>query len=385
MRVNPFNGEKIPIWVGNFVLMEYGTGAVMCVPAHDERDFEFATKYGLAIPIVVQPSEGKALTPETLDAAFVEYGKFVNSGPYYGAPFRTSNRENVRRSRGARIWQRRNYFSAERLGHFAAALLGHADSRACTARSAAWFPFRTRICRWCLPADGEIFRRWDESPLASVPEFVNVKCPKCGGAARRETDTMDTFVDSSWYFYRYADPHNDKAPFDPALVRYWLPVDQYIGGIDHAILHLLYARFFCKVMRDLGLVNHDEPVEATVHAGHGAQGRHGDVEVEGQRRGRRRDGGQVRVRYRAPVHAVRGAAGKRSGMERAGDRRLRAFPAARVPARVQARRTAEDGASETRRGGFARFGDAEGKGSAAQGASSAAARDARFRDALAFQ
>jgi leucyl-tRNA synthetase len=99
-----------------------------------------------------------------------------------------------------------------------------------------------------------------ESPLASVPEFVNVKCPKCGGAARRETDTMDTFIDSSWYFYRYADPHNDKAPFDPALVRYWLPVDQYIGGIVHAILHLLYTRFFCKVMRDLGLVNHNEPV-----------------------------------------------------------------------------------------------------------------------------
>ena len=99
-----------------------------------------------------------------------------------------------------------------------------------------------------------------ESPLASVPEFVNVKCPKCGGAARRETDTMDTFIDSSWYFYRYADPHNDTAPFDPALVRYWLPVDQYIGGIVHAILHLLYTRFFCKVMRDLGLVNHDEPV-----------------------------------------------------------------------------------------------------------------------------
>jgi leucyl-tRNA synthetase len=99
-----------------------------------------------------------------------------------------------------------------------------------------------------------------ESPLASVPEFVNVKCPKCGGPARRETDTMDTFIDSSWYFYRYADPHNDKAPFDPAIVRYWLPVDQYIGGIVHAILHLLYTRFFCKVMRDLGLVNHDEPV-----------------------------------------------------------------------------------------------------------------------------
>ncbi|HLW43990.1 MAG TPA: class I tRNA ligase family protein, partial [Candidatus Acidoferrales bacterium] len=256
---NPFNGEKIPIWVGNFVLMEYGTGAVMCVPAHDERDFEFATKYSLAIPIVIQPSEGKPLTPETLRAAFVEYGKLVNSGPYTGL---ASDKAIEKMSADA---EARGFGKGEiifRLKDWG------------ISRQRYWgTPIPVLYCEKCglvpvpdkdlpvvLPPMAK-FSGLGESPLASVPEFVNVKCPKCGGAARRETDTMDTFIDSSWYFYRYADPHNDKAPFDPALVRYWLPVDQYIGGITHAILHLLYTRFFCKVMRDLGLVNHNEPVE----------------------------------------------------------------------------------------------------------------------------
>ncbi len=257
--INPFNGEKIPIWVGNFVLMEYGTGAVMCVPAHDERDFEFATKYGLAIPIVVQPNEGKSLTPETLDAAFVEYGKLVNSGPYTGL---ASDRAIEKMSADA---EARGFGKGEiifRLKDWG------------ISRQRYWgTPIPVLYCEKCgmvpvpdkdlpvvLPPMAK-FSGLGESPLESVPEFVSVKCPKCGGAARRETDTMDTFIDSSWYFYRYADPHNDKAPFDPALVRYWLPVDQYIGGIVHAILHLLYTRFFCKVMRDLGLVNHAEPVK----------------------------------------------------------------------------------------------------------------------------
>jgi leucyl-tRNA synthetase len=256
---NPFNGEKIPIWVGNFVLMEYGTGAVMCVPAHDERDFEFATKYGLAIPIVIQPNEGKPLTPESLGAAFIEYGKLVNSGPYTGF---ASDKAIEKMSADA---ETRGFGKGEiifRLKDWG------------ISRQRYWgTPIPVLYCEKCgmapvpdkdlpvvLPPMAK-FSGLGESPLASVPEFVNVKCPKCGGAARRETDTMDTFIDSSWYFYRYADPHNDKAPFDPAVVRYWLPVDQYIGGITHAILHLLYTRFFCKVMRDLGLVNHNEPVE----------------------------------------------------------------------------------------------------------------------------
>jgi leucyl-tRNA synthetase len=256
--VNPFNSVKIPIWVGNFVLMEYGTGAVMCVPAHDERDFEFATKYGLAIPIVVQPAEGEALTPEALHAAFTDYGRSVNSGPYTGLISEKAIEKMIMDAEARGFGKGEIIFRLKDWG---------------ISRQRYWgTPIPVLYCEKCglvpvpdkdlpvvLPPMAK-FSGVGQSPLASVPEFVNVKCPKCGGAARRETDTMDTFIDSSWYFYRYADPHNDKAPFDPALVRYWLPVDQYIGGIVHAILHLLYTRFFCKVMRDLGLVNHNEPV-----------------------------------------------------------------------------------------------------------------------------
>src|SRR6267143_1932730 len=242
----------------------------MCVPAHDERDFEFATKYELATPIVVQPSEGTELTTATVDwrapsgartlrAAFTEYGTSVNSGPYTGftsekaIEIMTADAEARCFGKGEIIFRLKDWGIS---------------------RQRYWgTPIPVLYCEKCgmvavpdkdlpvvLPPMAK-FSGVGQSPLASVPEFVNVKCPKCGGAARRETDTMDTFIDSSWYFYRYADAHNDKAPFDPALVRYWLPVDQYIGGIVHAILHLLYTRFFCKVMRDLGLVNHDEPVK----------------------------------------------------------------------------------------------------------------------------
>jgi leucyl-tRNA synthetase len=257
--VNPFNGEKIPIWVGNFVLMEYGTGAVMCVPAHDERDFEFATKYGLAIPIVVQPAEGKELTPETLSAAFTEYGRSVNSGPYTGfssekaIEIMTADAEARGFGKGEIIFRLKDWgISRQRYWGTPIPVL--------YCEKCGMIPVPDEDLPVVLPPMAK-FSGVGQSPLASVPEFVNVKCPKCGGTARRETDTMDTFIDSSWYFYRYADAHNDKAPFDPALVRYWLPVDQYIGGIVHAILHLLYTRFFCKVMRDLGLVNHSEPVK----------------------------------------------------------------------------------------------------------------------------
>ncbi len=257
--LNPFNGERIPIWVGNFVLMEYGTGAVMCVPAHDERDFEFATKYGIPIPIVVQPSEGVEFTPATLTAAYTAYGRSVNSGPYTGLPTEQANEKMTADAEAGGFGKGEIIFRLKDWG---------------ISRQRYWgTPIPVIYCEKCgtvpvpdkdlpvvLPPMAK-FSGVGQSPLASLPEFVNVKCPKCGGAARRETDTMDTFVDSSWYFYRYADAHNEKAPFDPALVRYWLPVDQYIGGITHAILHLLYTRFFCKVMRDLNLVNHNEPVE----------------------------------------------------------------------------------------------------------------------------
>jgi leucyl-tRNA synthetase len=256
---NPFNGGRIPIWVGNFVLMEYGTGAVMCVPAHDERDFEFATKYGLPKPIVVQPRGGKELTPETLTAAFTEYGTSVNSGPYTGLESAkaiekmTADAEARGFGKGEIIYRLKDWgISRQRYWGTPIPVL--------YCEKCGMVPVPDADLPVVLPPMAK-FSGVGQSPLASVPEFVNVKCPKCGGPARRETDTMDTFIDSSWYFYRYADAHNDKAPFDPALVRYWLPVDQYIGGIVHAILHLLYTRFFCKVMRDLGLVNHDEPVK----------------------------------------------------------------------------------------------------------------------------
>ncbi|MCU1340824.1 MAG: leucyl-tRNA synthetase [Candidatus Acidoferrum typicum] len=256
---NPFNGERIPIWVGNFVLMEYGTGAVMCVPAHDERDCEFATKYGLPKPIVVQPRGGKELTPETLTAAFTEYGTLANSGPYTGLESEkaiekmTADAEARGFGKGEIIFRLKDWgISRQRYWGTPIPVL--------YCEKCGMVPVPDKDLPVVLPPMAK-FSGVGQSPLASVPEFVNTTCPKCGGPARRETDTMDTFIDSSWYFYRYADAHNDKTPFDPALVRYWLPVDQYIGGIVHAILHLLYTRFFCKVMRDLGLVNHDEPVK----------------------------------------------------------------------------------------------------------------------------
>ncbi len=256
--VNPFNGEKLPIWVGNFVLMEYGAGAVMCVPAHDQRDFEFATKYQLGIPIVIQPVDGAPLRDATLEQAYTEYGRLVDSGPYSGLPSKQAI-EKMTADAQLEGWGRGE--TTYRLKDWG------------ISRQRYWgTPIPVMYCDRCglvpvpddqlpvlLPPKVQLTGMGD-SPLASTPEFVNVKCAKCGGAARRETHTMDTFVDSSWYFYRYTDPHNTKAPYDPAVARYWFPIDQYIGGIEHAILHLLYSRFFCKVMRDLGLVTHDEPV-----------------------------------------------------------------------------------------------------------------------------
>ncbi len=256
---NPFSGEKIPIWVGNFVLMEYGTGAIMAVPAHDERDFEFCRKYGLPVRVVVQPSEGKELSGETMTAPFSEHenGQLVNSGVYDGL------------SPDVAILQMTAYAAEHGFGRSET-----------TYRLKDWGISRQRYWGTPIPVvycekDGIVAVPDEQlpvvlpanvaltgeggSPLAAAPEFVNTTCPKCGGPARRETDTMDTFVDSSWYFYRYCDPHNDKSPFDSAKVGYWFPIDQYIGGITHAILHLLYSRFWCKVMRDLGLITHSEP------------------------------------------------------------------------------------------------------------------------------
>ena len=257
--MNPFNGEKIPIWVGNFVLMEYGTGAVMCVPAHDQRDFEFCRKHGLPVRVVVQPLEGEPLVAEKMAVAFDEHrnGRLVNSGPYDGlSPDEaiakmTAVAEEKGVARGEIIFRLKDWgISRQRYWGTPIPVVYCAKD--------GMVPVADKDLPVVLPPNPKL-TGMGESPLAATPEFVNTTCPKCGGPARRETDTMDTFVDSSWYFYRYCDPHNDKAPYDSAKVAYWFPIDQYIGGITHAILHLLYSRFWCKVMRDLGLIAHSEP------------------------------------------------------------------------------------------------------------------------------
>jgi leucyl-tRNA synthetase len=256
--LNPFSGTKIPVWVGNFVLMEYGTGGVMCVPAHDERDFEFATKYRLAIPIVVQPKDGEQLGAEKLKEAYTEYGVSVNSGPYSGLSTEEAMARMSADAEAQGFGKRETVFRLKDWGISRQRYWGtpipviYCPNDGIVAVPDADLPV-------LLPTNPKL-TGMGESPLAATPEFVNVRCPKCGGDARRETDTMDTFVDSSWYFYRYCDPHNDKAPYDKHKVEYWFPIDQYIGGITHAILHLLYSRFWCKVMRDLGLVTHSEPI-----------------------------------------------------------------------------------------------------------------------------
>jgi leucyl-tRNA synthetase len=270
--INPFNNSQIPIWVGNFVLMEYGTGAIMAVPAHDERDFEFATKYHLPKPVVVIPEVApnavkemaktthaeKEVPPPTPPEAFVEYGISVNSGSYSGLETAAAIDKMAAAAQAQGFGRRETVFRLRDWG---------------ISRQRYWgTPIPVIYC----PKDGIVavpdkdlpvvlppnpkLTGEGESPLATTPEFVNTQCPKCGGPAKRETDTMDTFVDSSWYFYRYCDPHNAAAPFESGKVKYWFPIDQYIGGITHAILHLLYSRFWCKVMRDLGLIDHSEPI-----------------------------------------------------------------------------------------------------------------------------
>ncbi len=258
--INPFSGEKIPIWVGNFVLMEYGTGAIMAVPAHDQRDLEFCRKYGLPVRVVVQPLDGEPLVEEKLHEAFDEHGqgRLVNSGPYSGlSPEEaiakmTAFAEQKGFGRAETIFRLKDWgISRQRYWGTPIPVIY------CSKDGLVAVPDKDLPV--LLPPNPKLTGE-GESPLASTPEFVNTTCPKCGGPARRETDTMDTFVDSSWYFYRYCDPRNDKAPFDSTKIAYWFPIDQYIGGITHAILHLLYSRFWCKVMRDMGLITHNEPI-----------------------------------------------------------------------------------------------------------------------------
>jgi len=255
--VNPFDGAKIPIWVGNFVLLEYGTGAIMAVPAHDERDFEFARKFALPIPVVVEKTAGSSVGSQNPSQPFTDYGVSVNSGPYSGLSSADAIEKMAADAEARGFGKKETIFRLRDWGISRQRYWGTPIPVIYCPKD-GMLPVPDKDLPVVLPANPKLTGE-GESPLATDPDFVNVKCPKCGGPARRETDTMDTFVDSSWYFYRYCDPKNDQAPFDSAKVGYWFPIDQYIGGITHAILHLLYSRFWCKFMRDLGLIQHSEP------------------------------------------------------------------------------------------------------------------------------
>jgi leucyl-tRNA synthetase len=262
--VNPFNGQRVPIWVGNYILADYGTGAIMSVPAHDERDFEFATKYGLEIKQVVVPkntSESPALPYlAEEDAVLIDSGEWTGLGCVeaqqkmaafakagdFGSPTVTYRLKDWGVSR-QRYW-----------GTPIPMIYCQSGAAGCSPDEP--LPVSLSELPILLPEQIAITQEGG-SPLGRVASFVETTCPKCGGPARRETDTMDTFVDSSWYFYRYTDAKNDLAPFDSAKANYWFPIDQYIGGVEHAILHLIYSRFWTKVMRDLGLIENSEPAE----------------------------------------------------------------------------------------------------------------------------
>jgi leucyl-tRNA synthetase len=262
--VNPFTGKDVPIWVANFVFAEYGTGAVMGVPAHDQRDFEFATKYQLPIQIVVQ-SEDQPDSAAEMAAATTSYGRLVNSGEWDGqeapAVITAMIADAARRGVGVgEVQYRLKDWGISRQRYWGTPI----PMIYCEKDGPVAVPYEELPV--VLPRVTTFTGRGD-SPLAQVAEFVNVTCPKCGGPARRETDTMDTFVDSSWYFLRFSDPHNPELPFDPAAASYWMPVDFYSGGVEHAILHLLYSRFFTRVLRDVGLVHFDEPFKRLLTQG----------------------------------------------------------------------------------------------------------------------
>ena len=253
--INPFNGEMLPIWVANYILADYGTGAIMSVPAHDERDFEFAQKYGLPIVRVIAPNvdTDELALPYTGE----EEAVLIDSGEWTGEACLEAQSKMAAFAEQGGFGKQTTTYRLKDWG---------------VSRQRYWgTPIPMVYCKSCgivpvpedqlpvlLPEKIEITQEGG-SPLGKVPEFVNVPCPKCGESARRETDTMDTFVDSSWYFYRYTDAHNNAAPFDSAKANYWFPIDQYIGGVEHAILHLIYSRFWTKVMRDLGMIANSEP------------------------------------------------------------------------------------------------------------------------------
>jgi leucyl-tRNA synthetase len=255
--INPFTGEQVPVWVANFVLGEYGTGAVMAVPAHDERDFEFARKYALPIRVVVRPTDAGVPSAEDLTDAVSNDGVIVNSGPWDGLPSDDARATMTAEAKARGIGEGTVQFRLKDWGISRQRYWGTPIPMVYCEKDGVQ-PVPDDQLPVVLPKVTEFSGRGD-SPLAQVPEFVNTTCPKCGGPARRETDTMDTFVDSSWYFDRFTDATNDQQAFSPAKAKYWLPVDFYSGGVEHAILHLIYSRFFTRVFRDLGMVDHSEP------------------------------------------------------------------------------------------------------------------------------
>ncbi|NOZ22031.1 MAG: leucine--tRNA ligase [Planctomycetes bacterium] len=278
--INPVNGEKVPLWVANYALMEYGTGAVMAVPAHDQRDFEFAKQYNLGIRVVIQPKD-KELDPKTMTEAYVDDGIQTNSAQFTGMP----NREALPKiidwldaeKRGGRMinYRIRDWLISRQRYWGAPVPMVHCADCGLVPVPENDLPVR-------LPPDCDFKAKTIESPLASVPEFVNTTCPRCGKPAKRETDTIAQWLCSCWYFLRYLSPHDEDKPYDRALADKWLPVDQYIGGIEHAVLHLLYTRFIIKVLYDQNLVGFKEPFAALFTQGMICKdayrcGRHGHI------------------------------------------------------------------------------------------------------------
>src|SRR6266849_4103119 len=257
---NPYNGEAVPVWVANYILMDYGTGAIMSVPAHDERDYEFAQKYKLQIRLVILPASTDP--EETMTAPPLPFttmdGILVNSGEFNGLSCKDAIAKMSARATDKGFGKATVTFRLKDWGISRQRYWGTPIPMVYCEKDGV-VPVSEKDLPVILP-DKVPITLSGGSPLTNVPEFLNTTCPKCGGPARRETDTMDTFVDSSWYFYRYTDAQNDKAPFDGAKIAYWFPIDQYIGGVEHAILHLIYSRFWTKFMRDMGLVKNDEPV-----------------------------------------------------------------------------------------------------------------------------
>ena len=269
--VNPFTGQPVPIWVANFVLSDYGTGAVMSVPAHDARDFEFARQYGLPVKTVVQPAAGDRL-PEALEAASTEDGVLVDSGEFSGLPSAEARRrmtakvEAEGRGKGTVTYRQKDWgFSRQR--YWGTPIPIVYCERCDPERHGLPVPEAQLPVRLPEIDVQAVLTGKGEPPLAKVPAFVNTTCPKCGGPARRETETMDTFVDSCWYYARYLSPHYDAAPFDPKEAARWLPVDIYVGGPEHAVMHLLYFRFWTRQMKALGLSPVDEPVKRLITQG----------------------------------------------------------------------------------------------------------------------